>query len=140
MEGPYRPTPGECGGWHAWHYHRPSGPEPLNVTGNSEFPTLGYPSSPATQLRIGANAPFARLATPGYFLLRSREASRRKISRQFVSDLCPDPSTNLQQSIAVSSRSLRCTQTGATAEQVRTQGSRRAQEERKIGDVSYQDE
>jgi hypothetical protein len=109
MEGPDRPTPGEYGGWYAWHYHGPLGPETLKVIGECEFPTPGYPSSLATQLCMGAYVPFARRATLGYFSLRSGEASRRNESRQFVSDLCPAPSTNRQQFIADSSRSLRCT-------------------------------
>jgi hypothetical protein len=93
----------------AWHDNEPSGVAALKVTRQCEFPTPGYPSSPATRVCMEAHVPFARLASPGYSPRRSREASRRKENPRFVSDRCPAPLTNHQQFIADLSRSLRCT-------------------------------
>jgi len=94
----------------AWHDNEPSGVAALKETRECEFPTPGYPSSPAIQFCIGAYVQFARLTAPDFFPPpRLREAPRRKESRQFVSNLCLAPSSNHQQFIADSSRLLRCT-------------------------------
>jgi len=88
---------------------RASGPRGSEDDRRARVSRSQYRSSHATQLCMGTYVPFACLTTLGYFSLRSREASRRKESRQFVSDLCPTPSTDRQLFIANSSRSLRCT-------------------------------
>jgi len=100
---------GECGGWYAWRDNEPSGVAALKVTRECEFPTPGYPSSPAIQFCIGAYVRFARLTAPDFFPPRRLPQARRKESRQSVSNLYLVPSSNHQQFIADSSRSLRCT-------------------------------
>jgi len=141
MEEPDRPTPRKCGGWYAWRDHEPSGPAALKVTGELR---VSHSRLSRQSCDLPLHGRRRSHCTPNHarFLAALKGGVARKERRQFVSDLCLTHSTNHQQSIADSSRSLRCThtlyiQTGGIAEQVRKRGSRRAQEGSKTGDVRH---